>query len=193
MGVDPIATEGHVAGLIEQLGRATIEGAFKDGLNPAQWAALRFFDRANRFSRTVGAFAEYQGATRGTTSRTVKALVAKGYLKRRATEGDGRSFRLDLTAKARRSLPDDPIRGLMSAAAGLSPDQRSALTQALEEMLSGVLVKQGRDRFGVCSYCMHLLMGNGRADSHCTYECELYGTPLSAEETEKICANYVAA
>ncbi len=59
------APEQAVAELMEQLGHCACSEAFSAGLNPAQWSALRYFQRANRFSRTVSAFAQYHGTTRG--------------------------------------------------------------------------------------------------------------------------------
>jgi DNA-binding MarR family transcriptional regulator len=77
------APERVVAELVEQLGHCACSEAFQGGLNPAQWSALRYIERANRFSRTVSAFARYHGTTRGTASQTIRALVQKGFLRRR--------------------------------------------------------------------------------------------------------------
>ena len=43
---------------------------------------LRYFARANTFSRTPSAFAEFQATTRGTASQAIKVLEARGYLAR---------------------------------------------------------------------------------------------------------------
>ena len=48
-------------------------------LSPAQWMALRYFARANPFSRTPSAFAAFQATTRGTASQAIKALEASGW------------------------------------------------------------------------------------------------------------------
>ena len=69
-----------IAELVVQLGRITHGHGYTEGLTPAQWSALRYLSRANRFSRTVSAFAEFHATTRGTASQTVKCLVAQGYL-----------------------------------------------------------------------------------------------------------------
>ena len=60
-------------------------------LSPAQWMALRFFARADSFSRTPSAFAEFQATTRGTASQAIKTLEAGGYLVRQRSQADGRS------------------------------------------------------------------------------------------------------
>jgi DNA-binding MarR family transcriptional regulator len=79
-----------------------------EGLTPAQWAVLRYFARANRFSRTPSAFAAFHGTIRGTASQTIKSLETRGYLRRTRSEADGRSARLDLIGKARAILAHAP-------------------------------------------------------------------------------------
>ena len=69
-----------IADMILHLGRASQD--YEAGLSPAQWTALRYLARANRFSRTVSAFAEFHATTRGTASQTVKGLVARGFVKK---------------------------------------------------------------------------------------------------------------
>ena len=182
-----------VAELIEQLGRATCGDSFTHRLNPAQWTALRYFGRANRFSRTVGAFALYHGTTRGTASQTVKALVRKGHLERRPVDGDRRTFRLEPTEKARGLLSDDPLSDLVAVAGAVSAEQRSALAEGLEAMLARVLAKRRRPRFGVCALCQHLRIYGRCHDPRGPHECGLLREPLSDEETADICVNYAAA
>jgi DNA-binding MarR family transcriptional regulator len=64
------------------VGRLVQADGYRGELSPAQWMALRFFARANSFSRTPSAFAEFQATTRGTASQAIKALEAGGYLVR---------------------------------------------------------------------------------------------------------------
>lgn len=185
--------ERAIAQLIEQLGRCTWGDAFVRGLNPAQYTALRYFGRANRFSRTVGAFARYHGTTRGTASQTVKALVEKGYLRRRPDKRDHRTFRLDLTAKARKFLAKDPFHALASAAAVLPTDHRSAVTNGLQLMLDRLLRDRGRPLFGVCTACTHLRREDCCLNSAGPYECGLLEEPLAEEELTETCVNYEPA
>ena len=69
-----------VADLVAHLGRLAYSFGFTEGLTPAQWTALRYLSRANRFSRTVSAFAEFHVTTRGTASQTINGLVDRNYL-----------------------------------------------------------------------------------------------------------------
>lgn len=186
-------SERAVAELIEQLGRCAYGEAFTEGLNPAQWTALRYFGRANRFSRMVSAFALYHGTTRGTASQTVKALVGKGYLRRRPVETDHRAFRLELTAKARKFLAQDPFGDLVSASGVLSPERRTAVVKGLKAILGCLVENRGGPLFGVCPSCAHLRGDGCCLESSNPYECGLFGEPLSEEELAEICVNYQPA
>ncbi|CAH2394963.1 hypothetical protein [Mesorhizobium ventifaucium] len=63
MPVSPEALE--AAHLIDRLERLARSGEQSGRLNPAQWDALRYLARANRFSRTPAALANYLASTRG--------------------------------------------------------------------------------------------------------------------------------
>ena len=183
-------SERAVAELIEQLGRWAYGEAFTEGLNPAQWTALRYFGRANRFSRTVSTFALYHGTTPGTASQTVKALVEKGYLRRRPVKTDHRTFRLELTAKARKFLAQDPFGDLVSASGALSPERRTTVVESLQVILGQLVKNRGGPLFGVCPSCAHLRGDGCCLESSNPYECGLFGEPLSEQELAEICVNY---
>ena len=176
-----------VAELVEQLGRHACSEAFGAGLNPAQWSALRYFERANRFSRTVSAFARYHGTTRGTASQTVRALVAKGYLRRSPAEHDQRSFRLDLTERARQRLAADPLDAFVTAAATLPREQCATLARGLRKMLDHV---QGEPAFGVCTSCRHLREVDGASPAGCAHRCLFKDALLHDDELGRICIDY---
>src|SRR6266487_1706222 len=92
----------ETAELLLQAGRLVQAEGYDGKLSPAQWMALRYFARANPFSRTPSAFAEFQATTRGTASQAIKALEAGGYLVRQRSKADGRSISLRLTDKRKR-------------------------------------------------------------------------------------------
>src|SRR3974390_1460815 len=89
----------EIAELLLLAGRLGQTEGYDGNLSPAQWMALRFFARANSFSRTPSAFAEFQATTRGTASQAIKALQAGGDLGRQRAKADGRSVALHLTDK----------------------------------------------------------------------------------------------
>jgi DNA-binding MarR family transcriptional regulator len=77
--------------------------------------ALRYFARANSFSRNPSAFAEFQATNRGTASQAIKAIEASGYLVRDRSKADGRSVSLRLTSKGKKALARDPFEVLVDA------------------------------------------------------------------------------
>ena len=87
----------ETAELLVQVGRLVQAEGYDGELSPAQWMALRFFARANLFSRPPSAFAEFQATTRGTATQTIKSLEAGGYLVRQPSKVDKRSVSLRLT------------------------------------------------------------------------------------------------
>ena len=129
-----LSTRG-LARLIEQVGKAAYNLGFTPGLNPAQWAALRYFDEATLERRTVTGFAQFQGTTKGTASQTVAALVRKGYLKRMGDKQDRRVHRLVLTDESQTLLRGDPLQQLSNALESLQQEERWALAVSMEKVL----------------------------------------------------------
>jgi DNA-binding MarR family transcriptional regulator len=174
----------QLAELVFQLGRLAYGDNVSGGLTPAQWTALRFFARANRFSRTVSAFAEFHATTRGTASQTIKALVARGCLRRTRSERDGRSVRLDLTAAGRRWLQRDPFEGLVRAAGSLSVAEQASACGGLQRLLGGLAAERQRLAPGRCALCGHLGGDGGN------FTCKLLQEPLARRELDELCIRF---
>jgi DNA-binding MarR family transcriptional regulator len=183
-------SERVVAELIAQLGRIAYGEGLVGGLTPAQWTVLRYFARANRFSRTVSAFAEFHATTRGTASQTVKCLVNRDYLVRKRSQRDARSARIDLTDKGTATLADDPFEALVRAARNLSPTTRLSLGGTLQRMLGHVVQERGRCHFGMCPGCEHLRGDGSSIEGKPPYECGLVGEPLEEAEIGQLCVNF---
>src|SRR5437870_11470571 len=81
-GEEVIMSARETAELLLQVGRLVQAEGYDGELSPAQWMALRFFARANSFSRTPSPFAAFQATPRGTATQTIKALEAAGSLVR---------------------------------------------------------------------------------------------------------------
>lgn len=124
-----------LARLIEQVGKAAYNLGYTPGLNPAQWAALRYFDEATLERRTVTGFAQFQGTTKGTASQTVAALVRKGYLRRVSDKQDRRVHRLMITDEGQNLLRVDPLQELGKALESLEQEERWALAVSMEKVL----------------------------------------------------------
>lgn len=189
MPKSPKAGDRELAELALQLGRMAYADCCAGGLTHGQWAALRFFARANRFSRTVSAFADYHATTRATASQTISTLVEQRYLTRRRSQRDGRSTRFDLTRPSRKLLQDDPFESVVAAAHQLAPSARDKTAQCLRRMLGELAALRGRGLFGICPLCQHLQLNE--ADSAESYACGLLREPLEREETHQICARFV--
>ena len=183
-------SERAVAELVAQLSRIAYGDGFTEGLTPAQWTALRYFARANRFSRTVSAFAEFHATTRGTASQTVKSLVNNGYLTRRRSDRDRRSVSFELTETSRALLARDPFERLVAAAAELSNTSRQATCRGLDRMLRVLAEEQGRNAFGMCPNCKYLRTGVCCRSDLPEYQCDLVGEPLTETEIDQLCVNF---
>ena len=132
---DPKLSVRGLARLIEQVGKAAYNLGYTPGLNPAQWAALRYFDEATLERRTVTGFAQFQGTTKGTASQTVAALVRKGYLRRVSDKQDRRVHRLMITDEGQNLLRVDPLQELSKALESLEQEERWALAVSMEKVL----------------------------------------------------------
>ena len=180
-----------IAELIVHLGCIASREALVEGLTPAQWAVLRYFARATRFSRTPSAFAAFHGTTRGTASQTIKSLEAQTYLVRMRSEADGRSVQLDLTDKARTILTKDPLEALVRAADALPPGARGHFANGLQRMLGQVARERSKPSFGTCASCEHLGGDGCCRDGQAFYSCGFASEPLLLEELDDLCINFV--
>jgi DNA-binding MarR family transcriptional regulator len=189
MPKSPKASDRELAELALQLGRMAYADCCTGGLSHGQWAALRFFARANRFSRTVSAFADYHATTRATASQTISTLVEQGYLTRHRSQRDGRSTRFDLTRPSRKLLKDDSFKSVVAAAQQLAPSARDKAAQCLQRMLGELSALRGRRLFGICHLCQHLLIIEADSEESCA--CGLLREPLKLVETHQICGCFV--
>lgn len=182
-----------IAELIAHLGRIAGGDGEATGLTPVQWAALRYFAHANRFSRTPSGFAAFHGTTRGTASQVIKSLIARGYLMQNKSPDDGRSVRLDPTETARAIAPKDPMAALVEAADALPPGVRGAFAGALRQMQARVAAAKGGPLFGTCKGCRHFEGDGCCRDGQPAYACGFLDQPLAEDELEELCINYASA
>ena len=174
----------HVADLVLQLGRAAYADCAAGGLTQAQWMALRFFARANRFSRNVSGFADFHATTRGTASQTVKSLVEQGYLERTRSDKDGRSARFDLTPLADNKLAEDPMDALVRAVGTLDARRKKQAAESLQQIMISLARERRGTMLGACTLCGHLRTGG-------TFHCRLMQESLEASELEQLCVRFM--
>src|ERR1700726_4782187 len=153
---EAIMSARETAELLLQVGRLVQTEGYDGELSPAQWMALRFFARANSFSRTPSAFAEFQATTRGTATQAIKALEAGGYLVRQRSEADGRSVTVRLTDKGNEALARDPFEVLVRAVDSLDAKDKTAMHHALHQVLGTVAASGAHRHVGVCQDCTYL-------------------------------------
>ena len=183
---------GGVGGLIDRVGRVTRALQFADGLSPAQWGALRYVARANRYSRNPTALADFLGATKGTVSQTLIALEEKGYLRRVRGSSDRRAVCLNLTAAGTSLLGQDPLTSVDDATSALSPVAHAALVEALSRVLRDLQRRHGGSEFGVCERCC-LFVADGAADEPGgPNRCGLTGDAFDDDERRRICVDFCA-
>ncbi len=179
-----------VAVLLERLARLIVNDGHARGLRPAQWEALRYLARANRFSRAPSAVTSYLGSTKGTVSQTLNALERKGWVRKQRVEADKRSIRLALTDEGRALLEEDPLALTVDAVAGLDDEGVPAqLAAGLREILNQRLAANGGVPFGLCRTCRFFERDSPDGAPH---RCGLLRAPLSLADAELICVEQEA-
>ena len=133
----------EAARLVDRLERLARLDATPDPLNAAQWEALRYLARANRYSRTPAAVADYLASTRGTVSRTLAALEDKGYLQREDNPRDGRSVDFALTARGRKAAQRDPLLAMAADMDASLGAEVARLRRLLQRSLHGSIARNG--------------------------------------------------
>jgi DNA-binding MarR family transcriptional regulator len=155
--------------------------------------ALRFLSRANAFSRTPSAFAEFQATTRGTASQAIKALEAGGYLVRQRSKADGRSATLRLNDKGKKALARDPFEVLVRAVDALDVEEQAAMHDALQQVLTTVAASGARRRFGVCRDCAYLGGGiccDSPSANQSALDCLLFGVRIDPKDADLLCVHF---
>ncbi len=172
---------------LERLARILRAAEHSGELNPAQWEALRYIARANRFSNSPGALTRYLGATKGTISQTVMALERKGLVAKSARQGERRSVSLTLTPKGQVQLDDDPWAELAKAADALGGKTKRRLYKGLRELLAHEITAHKLASFGSCPSCRYFReKGRDKAPDG-PHLCMLFEEALGSQEID-LCA-----
>ena len=177
----------EIAGPLERLSRLMRGGEHEAGLNPAQWEALRFLSRANRFSNSPGAMTRFLGSTKGTISQTIKALERKGFVIKSPRANEKRSICLTLTEKGHALLKNDPLQALSKSLDDLSDKTRRRLAKGLRDLLAAELKRQEQPGFGTCASCRYFREKGRETDMAGPHQCMLFDAGLSAADAQLIC------
>ena len=181
-----------VMNLLERIAQLSRSDEQREGLYPAQWMALRYLARANRYSRTPIALTRYMNATRGTISQTLIALERKGLVERNPSKRDRRSVEVELTAAGRAALASDPALDQSREFARALGPQCAELRDQLERLLLQLIGRTDGPVFGVCAACRHFRKAGVDAKAG-LHHCSLLDVALSQDESKQICIEQEAA
>lgn len=179
----------RIANIVNRLGRTIHAFQFAEGLNPAQWDALRYLAKANRYSRTPTAIAEYLRTTKGTASQTLRSLEAKGLITKAADHRDRRVVLLEVAPAGHKILERDPLMRLARSVERLGEDLDRA-NAFLQSLAAGLEESAGVKRFGLCKNCTHFCKNAIDVLGEGPHRCGLTGDGLAAAESQQICVNY---
>ncbi len=176
--------------LVERLGnlmRSQMRQATAQaGLQPVHVQALFYLVRANRYSNTPQAIADYLGLTKGTMSQTLLLLDRRGLVERYQDDIDRRVVRLRLSPAGEKVLYESqPYLAWQNATRNISPNRIRNAVSALRETLAQLHEDEGGRDFGNCTTCTHC-----RKLSQRVYQCTQMGDRLATPDLKRICWVY---
>ncbi|MGJ8529563.1 MarR family winged helix-turn-helix transcriptional regulator [Maritalea sp.] len=175
----------RIGDVLERLARLQQSELWINDLNPAQLAALKYLGQANQYSRAPSQVAAYLGATRGTTSQSLKALAKKGFISELRSKNDKRSIRYDVNEAAEKYL--NIHTQIDQSIEHLSEKDAAYIARLLSNVLHRTLSAKGAKSFGVCKSCKHHNRQDGRP------YCRLLNVELAQYEIDEICHEHAAA
>ena len=123
--------------LADRIARRTTKIVKEEGLNLSQWRVLAAI--ADVPGRTSVDVVTITPMDKGIVSRATKALLTMGYIRREASQSDGRISHLHLTKSGtllyQTLIPE--VEGILQRAVGcLSTQQQQGLSQKLDALIS---------------------------------------------------------
>ena len=176
--------------LVERLGnliRADLRrmGA-EHSLQVVHLQALVYLHRANRYSNTPQALAEFLNLTKGTVSQSLLLLDRRGLIERYEDEIDRRVVRLRLSSLGEQVIAETQIGAQwQEATREISANRIRNGVSALRQTLFMMQLDNGGRTFGVCHSCTYL-----QRESQRVVRCGLMGDRLSGPETRRICREH---
>lgn len=174
--------------LLERIGRIIQNDAHEASLKPAQWEALRYIARANRFSRNPSGLTAYMGLTKGTVSQTLIALERKGLIVKKPLAHDRRNISVELTPAGKDMLNEDPILSLDTVCNKMKAKDRDLVEQSLKNLLTTTLEERKGVLFGPCHTCKYF---NKNAKDGGPHRCALLDAKLTESDSNLHCVENV--
>lgn len=174
-----------ITDLISRITRSLRALQFAEGLNPAQWDALRYIARANCYSRSPGALAVFLGVGKGTASQTLIALERKKLIRRRQIQDDKRAVSLDLTGKGQELLRRDPLLNIERSFARLPQSFAPPTELSLAFLADHLRIQSGGRIFGTCTDCENAAPASSGF-------CQHAKATVPSVERKRICVHFNA-
>lgn len=159
-----------------------------EGLSPLQQHVLRFILQHPQKLCTVSALASEFDVRRPTMSDTVKALVAKGLVKKQADSADARSYTIALSddGQVYMEAMEDYVSEMQQPIDQLSPADQNQLFLTLTQIIHALNLKGIISIQRMCFTCrFYSSQGPGQA------MCQLLGKPLPATELRLDCEDHM--
>ena len=179
--------------LLERLSRLVRAQEHASDLNPAQWEALRYLSRCNRFSNSPAALTRYLSATKGTISQTLIALERKGLVTKKPRPDQARSVVLVLTAEGEAKLNGDPWQHVSAMIEASGSKTRKKIAAGSQKLVNQIIKSRGLPSFGACDTCRYFREGGAPEDVKGKHWCLLFEQPFTRTEAGKICASHDTA
>ena len=156
------------------------------GLQPVHFQVLNYLSRANKYSNTPAAVANYLGMTRGTVSQSLIILEKKGYIEKTQDTNDKRVIHLRLLNEGASVLQQARPSDLFHSATDILHSTGQALTDAnvFEQALTALQKANHSQSFGVCKTCRNFSEKDGE------FFCQLTQETLTVDDSEKICQEH---
>lgn len=176
--------------IVDRLSRFAHSIQFAEGLNPAQWAALRYVARANSNSCSPSALADLVGLTEGTVSQTRKALEAMGLIERHRKPSDRRAIRITVTQDGHELLLKDPLGRIHDALTPCDWTEQRKIVDGMQGLLD-VFQRYGQiPDFGpYLSFTPYEPEGCGEI-SGVGCRCGVSGELFNSLEADQVCADF---
>lgn len=156
------------------------------GLQPVHFQVLNYLSRANKYSNTPAAVANYLGMTRGTVSQSLIILEKKGLLEKIPDRQDKRVVHLRLLAEGQTVLkqarPSDLFQEATSILHSSAPPPSD--TNVFQQALTALQKANQSQSFGVCKTCRNFSEKDGE------FFCQLTQEKLTDSDSEQICQEH---
>lgn len=157
------------------------------GLQPVHFQVLNYLSRANKYSNTPAAVANYLGMTRGTVSQSLIILENKGYIAKTPDLNDKRVVHLQLLEAGKTTLNQARPSGLFHTATSIlqSNDAPPSDANVFQQALTALQKANQSQSFGVCKSCRNFSQQDNE------FFCLLTREKLSPSDSEQICQEHI--